>query len=801
VNIKSKDIEAAGHIRFFATRSEEATLSPEKFAKVSADPNALAIATGYEVDPLGYRRIKARIYSRGDALEAEKVVGNLATGFMQFKNLSGRYKTFVMRAKSGVRKPGGEIVVKDAEISSCSYLLEDHSHYSIKCGTAKIYPHQYSGVGLRNYNPDQGEHSIWASNCTFNVFGVPILWSPVVYKPKEESPGLFNTRGGYDSDWGAWWEFSKGFQLSDQPNIWTNVYGVLMSKRGFGYGADVDIFTPNSRTQFNAFSIYDNSPYEEHSKNTRMAIPHGRYDFRLSHLSHITSRLDFRGTMEFLSDYYMLHDFFYGRSTADIEPETFGSLEYQFNRASVSLMIKPKINSFFTVVQKFPEARIDVPRQELFKNIYYQSQSSFEYLKMSWRTYDRKPIPSMAAFADPKDYESARFDTTHFLYYPIDLKYLTIVPRIGGRMTGYSKSSKQRVSSGDLNQMNQADDPSVGYSTRKLVNYDDKGGAKFRLAGEVGVQVNTKIYQTWQDIKSPFFEMDGLRHVLEPYINYTYIPEPTVHRNKLYYFDEVDRIQRVHFVRFGMRNRLQTRTDSFLDPGLREWISMENYFDVHLVSQDGFNNMGNFDSLLRFTPTSNLQINGKMSLDVGENSAHNAQAVRNRGRLAGRPGIDSNLINQLQVEMRYKFMEDMEANIAYAYQDRFRTQAAYSMGSTLTQINAGRMFDKYYDDRTQQVTAGIKMPLTPDRKTFLNASVNYDFEAGGIENYRVQILRNLHCWTVGIEYYADWDRNSKGHKDWNHNVMATLTLNTASSPLEKVQSQVWKTADKSRKGM
>jgi hypothetical protein len=101
VNIKSKDIEAAGHIRFFATRSEEATLSPEKFAKVSADPNALAIATGYEVDPLGYRRIKARIYSRGDALEAEKVVGNLATGFMQFKNLSGRYKTFVMRAKSG----------------------------------------------------------------------------------------------------------------------------------------------------------------------------------------------------------------------------------------------------------------------------------------------------------------------------------------------------------------------------------------------------------------------------------------------------------------------------------------------------------------------------------------------------------------------------------------------------------------------------------------------------------------------------------------------------------------------------
>jgi lipopolysaccharide assembly outer membrane protein LptD (OstA) len=800
VNIKNKDIEASGNIRFYVTKSEKATLTPAKFAKVSRDPNSLVVATGYEVDPLGYRKIKVKVYSRGDALKAEKVVGNLATGMMQFEEISGRYKTFIMQAKSGIRKPSGEIIVKDAEISSCSYMFENNSHYSISCGTAKIYPHTFSAQGLQGYNADRGEHSVWAYNCKFNVFGVPILWVPVVYKPKEESPGLFNTRGGYDSDWGAWWEVSKGFQLSDYPDIWGKVYGVLMSKRGFGYGADVDINTANSRTQFSAFSIYDSSPYEEHSKNKRLAIPSGRYDFRLSHLTHVTPRLDFRGTMEFLSDYYMLNDFFYGRSTSDIEPETFASLEYQFNRASVSAMIRPKINSFFTVTQKLPELRVDVPRQELFSNIYYQGKSSFEYLKMSWRTFDRKPTPIGVPFADPKDYESARFDMVHFLYYPINLKYLNIVPRIGGRMTYYSKSSKQKVSSADLGNMFEADDPNVGYSTRPLVDYDDKGGSQFRLAGEIGVEANTKIYQAWQDVKSAFFQIDGFRHVLEPYINYTYIPEPTVSREKLYYFDEVDRLKRVHFVRFGMRNRLQTRTDSFLNPGLREWFSMENYIDVHFYRPSGFNNMGNFDSLLTFSPTSNLDLTGKMSIDLGQNSDHNVQAVRNKGRLAGRPGMDNKWINQLQLEMKYKFMEDMVANLAYAYQDRFQSAAAYSMGSTLTQINAGRLFDKMYDDRTQQITAGIKMPLTPDRKTFLNASVYYDFEQGSIENYRIQILRNLHCWTVGLEYYADWDRESNGDKDWNHNFMATLTLNTALSPLQKVQSQGWKQSQKLNQG-
>lgn len=810
VNIKNKDIEAAGNIRFFVTTSQSATLTPEEFSKLSDDPKTLVVVNGYQTDPLGNKTVKVTVYYRGDAVKADKVVGNLTSGMMQFKNMSARYKTFVMRAKSGTRKPGGEIIVKDAKLSSCSYIFGDNGHYSISCGTAKIYPHIYSAQGLQGYNADRGEHSVWAYNSTFDVFGVPILWLPIIYKPRDESPGIAGLRGGYDSDWGTWIEVSKSFDISDSPRSKGKVYGTWFSNRGFGYGAKVDVITAETKTKITGFSIYDIRPYEDHKsskpgyksgtvQNKRLGIPHGRYDFRLSHLSHITPRLDLRGTLEVMSDYYMLDDFFYGRSTVDIEPATFASLEYQFNRASVAAMIRPKVNSFFTVVQRLPEFRVDVPRQELFKNIYYQGNSSFAYMKMSWRDYDRAPAPGFAAFTDPNDYEAARFDTVHFLYYPLRFKYLNIIPRLGGRLTSYSKTSKQKVNEDDLQDMFMADDPDVGYSNNPIVNYDDKGGAKVRFAGEFGVQANTKVYRSWQDVKCAFLEMDGLRHVFEPYVNYTYIPEPTLSREKIYYFDEIDRIERVHFVRFGVRNRLQTRSGGFLSPRIREWFSMENYFDLHLYKQHGFNNIGDLDSLLSFTPTENLSFNGKLSVDLGQNSDHTIEAVRGN-RLAGRPGISSKWINQLQFNMQYKFMEDMVANLGYAYQDKFKTMPTYSMGSTLTQINSGRLFDKNYNSRTQQVNAGIKLPITPDRKTYMSASIYYDFEEGSIDNYRIQILRDLHCWTLGLEYYADWDEDGNGKKEWDHNFMATMSINTNLNPLQQVQRKNWQTVQKLTEG-
>ena len=184
-----------------------------------------------------------------------------------------------------------------------------------------------------------------------------------------------------------------------------------------------------------------------------------------------------------MSDYYFTKDFFPSIYDADTQPSTFVSFEQQFDHFSVAALFRPRINRFYTTVEKLPELRIDIPRQELFgSGVYYQGDISADYMRTEWIRFNRdlrKPV----ANSDLHDYEALRFDTTHFLYLPINMDWLNFIPRAGIKFTAYSNSSKEKVSARELLKMMEAANPQnlVGMP---LVRYDRKGGAKSRLAAE-----------------------------------------------------------------------------------------------------------------------------------------------------------------------------------------------------------------------------------------------------------------------------------------------------------------------------
>jgi lipopolysaccharide assembly outer membrane protein LptD (OstA) len=785
VNIESKDLEASGNIRVYRTRKKSATVTPEELQLIRDLPESLVEIKDYTIDPLGVQRINVMVYSRGDKMQASRVTGNLSSGMLSFNDLVVRYKTFICKAKSGIRKPGGEIVVKKAEISSCNYVLNDNGHYSIFCEEAKIYPHQMDGFGFSGYNPDPGEHSVWGSNCWLKVYGCPVLWLPMFYKPKDESPGLFKVRAGQTSDWGYFISFSKRFDLTDSPYSTIKLMADYYNMRGLGYGADMEVSTEYSKTRIAGYSIYDIRPYysQDIENSSRLDIPHYRYDFKISNVSHITPRLDFRGHFEVLSDMYFLNDFFRDEFNNNPQPVTFGALEYQFDRFSTALYVRARTNTFFTTVERLPEFRIDIPRQELFSNIYYQGETSIANLQMKWREFDKPRTAGNGV--DPKNYSSVRFDTLHMFYYPLKIAFLNIIPRAGFRMTAYSKSSKRKISQTDLENMFLVDQPEGNYNAN-IVNYDDDGGSKFRVVGEFGVEANTKIYRSWQNVRSAYWGLDGLRHIVEPYMNYTYIPEPTVERDELYYFDDIDRIDKQNFVRIGIRHRLQTRRGSFGNEKIYNWFTMENYWDYHFIRTDGFNNIGDFCTKFSFNPSERVSINTLFSIDAGNNNAHDTQAVRS-GRLAGRPGLDLSWLNRWEIALKYKIIEDITMNLAYVYQDPYRSQSAYSMGSTLTELESGSSFDKAYFDRIQNIRFGINFPITPDRTARGAYEIYYDFEAGFIREQRVKIVKTLHCWEVALELSQTRQKDSDNDIEYKHSAMITLYLTGLTTPLERVQ--------------
>jgi len=783
VNVKSKDLEAIGNVRIYELMKKKATIALNKMAELNSYPQAKINILGYTIDPNGEQYVKVEVIYRGNMFKAKKVTGNLSSGYFQFVDFRVRYDTFTMKAKSGTRSPGGKITIKDGEMTSCSYLENDNEHYSVKCSSATLSPQQTKGFGISG-SPDFGDHSIWAKNCSFNVYGIPVLWLPIFHKPKDESLGLASVQGGYNSFWGAFFLLSKRYKLSDSPYSKVKLMADYYTARGFGYGADVDILTEFSKTRILGYGLYDKSPYKttEYVSTHRLTIPNARYNVRINNVTHLTPRLDFRGQFQLLSDYYFLYDFFKSQYNNNPEPSTYGAFEYQFDRFTASVFSRVQSNNFFNTVENLPTFRLNFPRQELFSNVYWEGQTSIGYYSMKWREFN-KPR-TKGNLVDPANYQSTRFDTVNMFYYNLKLKGISVIPRAGVRLTYYDRSSKQKVTSKNLNAMWAVSAPE-GNSGATVVNYDAKGGGKVRFIGEVGVETTTKISRSWLNVRNAYWRLDGLRHVIEPYMNYTYIPEPTADRDNLYFFDEIDRIEKQNFVRVGIRNRLQTRRGGYGNEEIYSWFSMENYWDYHFEKADGLGNVGDFATKIYFNPSEKVSFSSFFSVDASGNDRIAKTSVEG----GKSKGLGMNWLNKWELMASYKPTEDINLFMSYVLQNPYTTHSVYSMGSNFTEIQGGGVFDQEYTSLVQNIRFGFGVPLMTDRKLRAEYEFFYDFQAGYMRQQQLRIVKQLHCWEAAIELSQNQKRNALGSKEFNYTAMMTFTLTGMHTPMTKINRQ------------
>jgi hypothetical protein len=96
---------------------------------------------------------------------------------------------------------------------------------------------------------------------------------------------------------------------------------------------------------------------------------------------------------------------------------------------------------------------------------------------------------------------------------------------------------------------------------------------------DTGAEVTAKASRLWPGAQSDFFEVDGIRHIFEPSIGYTYVPSPNAYgTNQIPQFDyqlpslrllpntfpdynSIDSIQSENAFRFGLHNKLQTKRE------------------------------------------------------------------------------------------------------------------------------------------------------------------------------------------------------------------------------------------------
>ncbi len=787
INSENHDFDARGNLELVFNQNTRMAVTVDQLEEWERRAGVKIDVLDVVTDVYGEQKINISVRRNTGRIRAASLSGNLDTGVFQFFEAEMQFGNMICRARSGHRQANGIIRLEAAEISNCEYLESENSHYSLRCGSAEIRPYDVGNFDRDEVEREYGEYTVLATNCTVNIYGVPVLWLPYFYKPKDETLSLFQFQTGRSGDLGFFINMSKRFRFMDYPDTSARFYADWYEKRGFGYGVKTDVNVENSRTGIFAYGIYDTDRYESTDpRKYGIEIPYQRFIFRLDHVSHITPTLDLRGSFNWQSDPFFTEDFFPQLYSGDPEPATFAALEKQFDHFTTSLYVRPQVNQFFSTVEELPSFRIDVQRQELGDtNIYYQGQHSVGYYERAWRDYNDRHN-----WKTPYEYRSGRFDSVNFLYYPVKFDFVNIIPRAGLRMTAYTDSSENKIDEQELALLllNDTEEYTRRYWTE---DYDDEGGSRFRFVGEFGVEANTHIYGTWQDARNYWLQLDGLRHVVIPYVNYTYIPEPTESRDHLYYFDDIDRIEEQHFIRFGLINRLQTRRDGVI----ANYLTMENYWDFHLRTEDGYNNVGDFCTKLTTEPLKGLKLSTFFSVDLGghDDIKGVSDDVYRRGRNVGHPGLYLDWLNRWNLMLTYEPIRDLVFLLRYDYKNIYRTRSTYSMGSSLLDLESGSAFDKYNLKQEQTITLGVRAPLTPDRRTFGAYSMTYDVYAGFVTDHTFALVRQLHCWEVAAEVQVETEYDD-GEKETDVSFYVTAYLRGMQGLQKGQQSLIGKSA-------
>jgi LPS-assembly protein len=168
------------------------------------------------------------------------------------------------------------------------------------------------------------------------------------------------------------------------------------------------------------------------------------------------------------------------------------------------------------------------------------------------------------------------------------------------------------------------------YYTRAPDTAEDTNGVR-RFVFDLGAETSFKISRTWDDVKCNALQVDGLRHIIQPFADYQFIPTPNKGTNDLFQFDTVrsmtlkggdslvltryspldfpaynsiDDITKENTLRFGLNQKLQTRRDG------RPWdlVELENWTDWHIEKNDGERNFSDLYSTLRLRPVAYLSI-------------------------------------------------------------------------------------------------------------------------------------------------------------------------------------------------
>jgi LPS-assembly protein len=438
--------------------------------------------------------------------------------------------------------------------------------------------------------------SIEARHAVLYVENVPVFYFPYYHREAGRHPNNYEVLVGYRSAWGP-------FILNTYNWYWNErLHGSInfdaRGRRGLAGGPD---FKWHDKTFGEGLLRY----YYAHDIDPENVFGFRTPDEERQRLYFqdqwtLRTNLTVKSIVSWESDPFVRRDFFESEYHDSVQRASFVEANQAWQNWNLNGLAQFRVNDFQEMVERLPDVKLTGLRQQIYKTpLFYESESSIGYFRHVFPAETNINSPHLMNY-----YSATRADTYHQVVLPLNFfGWLNVIPRVGERLTYY----------GEANERGSTTDEDV----RSVFN--------------TGAEVTWKASRVYRNAQSDLLEINGLRHVIEPSVNYVYVPDPDVRPHHLPQFDSelpssrlqpiefpdynsIDSIDSQQVVRFGLRNKLQTKRDGRVD----NFLNWAVYTDLRLSRHHGQKEFSDIYSDFDLSPRSWMDISSETRYSVDE---------------------------------------------------------------------------------------------------------------------------------------------------------------------------------------
>ena len=505
----------------------------------------------------------------------------------------------------------------------------------IRCRSIRVVPGDY----------------VEMDDATLYIGSVPVFYWPKYRRSLKRHPNNIELEPGYRSAHGAY--LLGTYNWTTEQGTSGGVHLDYRTQRGFAFGPEMEYLAgPWGKGEFKSYFLSDDAPGTNHLGRANSG---GRVRLDWVHRMQLQTNLTALAVLNWQSDAFVERDFFESQYQRNVQPQTFLEISKLWSDYSLNFFARPQLNDYSETIERLPDIRLTGLRHQLGDtSLFYENTSSVGY-------YQRQ-------FADGVShrYSAFRADTHHQVLLPQTyFGWLNVTPRVGGRLTHYGEANGR----------------------------DATTASHDRFVFNTGAEISAKASRLFADAKSSWLEVDGVRHFVEPSVNYVFIPSPNRTPAELPQFDyelasprlqsiefpehnAIDAVDSQNVLRLMLRNRLQTKRKGVVED-FADWAI---YTDWRLKPRADQATFADIFSDFEFKPRTWITAGSELRYDV-DNSllrlAHHRVSLTPISRWAfsgghfyylSQPSNDSSAADNLAyTAVDYRLNEDWSARATHYF--------------------------------------------------------------------------------------------------------------------------------------